>query len=402
MAGRQETAHAGTPAARRESRVPSHGNDIRRIGRRIGRLSHEAGYEHRTEDKIEVVTEGVLTRLLVRNPELDGYGAISSTNFTNGVFRPIPACPRARNPTARAPRSSATRDVRDVECGPVSDLLGTAPVISCVGRMFPVDTRHLDCPLTGPLEAAIVQSIRRSLARDSGGLLVFLPGMAEIRRVERALLDADLGNDVVIAPLHGDLPQAAQDSAIEPGLAREKVVLATSIAETSLTIDGIRVVIDAGQLRAPRFDPRSGLDPPRDDPGHSGLGRPAERSSRPAGTRHLLPSLDRAGAPYAHGSPPPEILDADLSSVARHGAMGRVRPFELSWLTPRRPAPSRRPENSSPASARLMPPDGSHSWAADGRMPRLAHMLLRSVPLDCARLACDLALLSERDPLRAP
>ena len=182
--------------------------------------------------KIEVVTEGVLTRLLVRNPELDGYGAILFDEFHERSLQADTGLAlaletqRLVRPDLRLLVMSAT-----LNCGPVSDLLGKAPVISCAGRMFPVDTRYLDRPLTGPLEAAVTQSIRRSLARDSGSLLVFLPGIAEIRRVERVLLDADLGSDVVIAPLHGDLPQAAQDSAIEPARpGTRKVVLATSIA----------------------------------------------------------------------------------------------------------------------------------------------------------------------------
>src|SRR6185503_8859568 len=117
-----------------------------------------------------------------------------------------------------------------------------------------------DQPLSGHLDAAVVQSIRRSLAQNQGSLLVFLPGMAEIRLVERKLLDLNLSSNILIAPLHGDLLQEAQDRAIAPAQAGMLMfVLANSIAEISLTIDGVRVVIDAGLLRVPRFDPLSGL-----------------------------------------------------------------------------------------------------------------------------------------------
>ncbi|HEU4505922.1 MAG TPA: ATP-dependent helicase HrpB [Nitrospira sp.] len=360
--------------------------------------------------KIEVVTEGVLTRLLVRNPELDGYGAILFDEFHERSLQADTGLAlaletqRLVRPDLRLLVMSAT-----LNCGPVSDLLGKAPVISCTGRMFPVDTRYLDRPLTGPLEAAVTQSIRRSLARDSGSLLVFLPGMAEIRRVERVLLDADLGSDVVIAPLHGDLPQAAQDSAIEPARpGTRKVVLATSIAETSLTIDGIRVVIDAGQLRAPRFDPRSGLtrletirvtqDSADQRRGRAGRLEPGICYRLWTEQEHQMLMARR----------PPEILDADLSSLLLNTAQWGVSdPSELSWLTP---PPSGAVAQARELLTRLGALDATGRLTPHGRQmgelplhPRLAHMLLRSVPLDCARLACDLAaLLSERDFLRSP
>lgn len=360
--------------------------------------------------KIEVVTEGVLTRLLVRNPELDGYGAILFDEFHERSLQADTGLAlaletqRLVRPDLRLLVMSAT-----LNCGPVSDLLGKAPVISCAGRMFPVDTRYLDRPLTGPLEAAVTQSIRRSLARDSGSLLVFLPGMAEIRRVERVLLDADLGSDVVIAPLHGDLPQAAQDSAIEPARpGTRKVVLATSIAETSLTIDGIRVVIDAGQLRAPRFDPRSGLtrletirvtqDSADQRRGRAGRLEPGICYRLWTEQEHRTLMARR----------PPEILDADLSSLLLNTAQWGVSdPSELSWLTPPPPGAI---AQARELLTRLGALDATGRLTPHGRQmgelplhPRLAHMLLRSVPLNCARLACDLAaFLSERDFLRSP
>jgi ATP-dependent RNA helicase HrpB len=361
------------------------------------------------DTRLEVVTEGVLTRLLVNGPELDGYGAIVFDEFHERSLQADLGLVLAREtqrlvrPELRLLVMSAT-----LNCGPVSEMLGGAPVISCEGRMFPVETRYLDHPLTGRLEAAVVQCIRRALIQDAGSLLVFLPGMAEIRRIERTLVEANFGPDVHIAPLHGDLPQADQDMAIKPApRGAKKVVLATSIAETSLTIDGIRVVVDAGQLRAPRFDPRSGLTRLEtirvtQDSADQRRGRAGRLAP---GICYRLWTEQEHQTLTARRSP--EILDADLSSLLLETALwGASEPAELSWLTP--------PPPGAVAQAReLLTRLGALD--TDGRLtphgkemaqlplhPRLAHMLLKSVPLGCVRVACDLAaLLTERDLLRA-
>jgi len=374
------------------------------------------GYRMRLDTKIgphtrvEVVTEGILTRLLQQDPALSVYAAILFDEFHERSLQAdtgLALCletQRLFRPDLRLLVMSATLD-----CGPVSDLLGHAPVISCEGRMFPVETRYLDHPLSGHLDGAVTQVIRRSLARDQGSLLVFLPGMAEIRRVERQLLDAGLGSDVMIAPLHGDLPQAAQDSAIEPApRGTRKVVLATSIAETSLTIDGIRVVIDGGQLRAPRFDPRSGLtrlETIRVTQDSADQRRGRAGRLEPGICYRLWTEKEQAAlAPRR----PPEILDADLAPLMLDLAQwGTTDPSELSWLT--------LPPSGSVAQAkellmRLGALDATGRITPHGKQmaelplhPRLSHMLLKSVPLTLTGLACDLAaLLSERDPLRGP
>ncbi|HZH49582.1 MAG TPA: ATP-dependent helicase HrpB [Nitrospira sp.] len=374
------------------------------------------GYRMRLDTKIgphtrvEVVTEGILTRLLQQDPALSVYAAILFDEFHERSLQAdtgLALCletQRLFRPDLRLLVMSATLD-----CGPVSDLLGHAPVISCEGRMFPVETRYLDHPLSGHLDGAVTQVIRRSLARDQGSLLVFLSGMAEIRRVERQLLDAGLGSDVMIAPLHGDLPQAAQDSAIEPApRGTRKVVLATSIAETSLTIDGIRVVIDGGQLRAPRFDPRSGLtrlETIRVTQDSADQRRGRAGRLEPGICYRLWTEKEQAAlAPRR----PPEILDADLAPLMLDLAQwGTTDPSELSWLT--------LPPSGSVAQAkellmRLGALDATGRITPHGKQmaelplhPRLSHMLLKSVPLTLTGLACDLAaLLSERDPLRGP
>jgi len=374
------------------------------------------GYRMRLDTKvgpktsIEVVTEGILSRLLQHDPSLSAYAIVLFDEFHERSLQAdtgLALCLEAQRifrPDLRLLVMSATLD-----CGPVSDLLGQAPIIACEGRMFPVETRYLEQPLSGHLDTAVVQSIRRSLAQDQGSLLVFLPGMAEIRRVERKLLDLNLGRQVLVAPLHGDLPQEAQDRAITPAQpGTRKIVLATSIAETSLTIDGIRVVIDAGLLRLPRFDPRSGLtrletirvtqDSAEQRRGRAGRLEPGVCSRLWTSTEH------RSLAPRR----PPEILDADLAPLLLELALwGTADPAELSWLTP--------PPPGAVAQARELLV-GLGALTAEGQItahgrqmaelplhPRLAHMLLKSVPWQLSHLACELAaLLSERDILRSP
>ncbi|HET9395926.1 MAG TPA: helicase-related protein, partial [Nitrospiraceae bacterium] len=341
--------------------------------------------------KIEVVTEGVLTRLLHHDPSLGAYGIVLFDEFHERSLQAdtgLTLCLEAQRlfrPDLRLLLMSATLD-----CGPVADLLGRAPVITCAGRMFPVDTRYLDRPLTGRLDATVSQFIRQSLATDDGSLLVFLPGMADIRRVERMLLESNIDPSVQIAPLHGDLPLERQNAAIRPTVAgRRKVVLATSIAETSLTIEGIRVVIDAGRARIPRYDPRSGLTRLETvrvtkDSAEQRRGRAGRRE---AGICYRLWTEKEQALLAPRRSP--EILEADLTPLMLDLAQWGARdPAELSWLTP--------PPPGAVAQARdLLVQLGAFS--ADGRPtehaqrmaelplhPRLAHMVLRAVPYGLA------------------
>jgi ATP-dependent RNA helicase HrpB len=379
------------------------------------RVGATVGYRMRMDTKtgpdtrIEVVTEGVLTRLLIRNPELEGYGAVLFDEFherslqaDTGLALAIET-QRLVRPDLRLLVMSAT-----LNCGPVSDLLGGAPVVSSEGRLFDVETRYLDRPLSGRLEPAVVQCIRRSLAQDSGSLLVFLPGMAEIRRVERMLLEAPVGDHVIVAPLHGDLPQDAQERAIEPAKpGMRKVVLATSIAETSITIDGVRIVIDGGQMRAPGFDPRSGitrLETSRVTQDSADQRRGRAGRLEPGICYRLWTEQEHRTLPARRA---PEILESDLSSLLLETAQWGVSdPSDLPWLTP---PPTGAVAQARDLLTRLGALDAAGRMTPHGRQmnelalqPRLAHMLLESAPLDCAGLACDLAaLLSERDVLRA-
>ena len=360
--------------------------------------------------KIEVVTEGILSRLLQHDPALTAYAIVLFDEFHERSLQAdtgLALClesQRLFRPDLRLLVMSAT-----LNCGPVSDLLGQAPVISCDGRVFPVETRYLDQPLSGHLDAAVVQSIRRSLAQDQGSLLVFLPGMAEIRRVERRLLELHLASNILIAPLHGDLPQESQDRAIAPAQPNtRKIVLATSIAETSLTIDGVRVVIDAGLLRVPRFDPRSGLtrletirvtqDSAEQRRGRAGRLEPGVCSRLWTSAEHQSLAPRR----------PPEMLDADLAPLLLELALwGTANPSELSWLTAPPPGAIAQARELL-AGLGAITPEG-HTTVHGKQMaelplhPRLAHMLLKAVPLQLGNLACELAaLLTERDILRSP
>jgi len=372
------------------------------------------GYRMRLDSKIgpvtriEVVTEGILTRLLLEHPELDRYGAILFDEFHERSLQADVGLTlsletqRLVRPDLRLLVMSATLD-----CAPVSELLGNAPVITSEGRMFAVETRYLTHPLTGPLEAAVAQAVRRSLIQDQGSVLVFLPGMAEIRRVERQLIDANPGPDVMIAALHGDLPQAAQDKAIMPAESgTRKVVLATSIAETSLTIDGVRIVIDAGQLRVPRFDPRSGmtrLETIRvtQDSADQRRGRAGRLES---GICYRL-WTEREHLSLAPRRTP-DILEADLAAMVLDLAQwGETDPSRLRWLTPPPPGAVAQAKDLL---IRLGALDASGRLTPHGRQmadlplhPRLSHMLLKSLALGCSDLACELAaLLSERDFVR--
>jgi ATP-dependent helicase HrpB len=377
------------------------------VGQTVGyRIRHDTKVGPHT--RIEVVTEGILTRLLQQDPSLAGYGLVIFDEFHERSLQAdlglafAQECQRMFRPDLRLLVMSAT-----LNCAAVTGLLHNAVTISCEGRLFPVSTQYLDRPIEGRLEPGVVQSIRRALNRDSGSLLVFLPGMAEIHRVERQLRDAPLGPDILIAPLHGELPQEEQEQAILPAPpGQRKIVLATSIAETSLTIEGVRVVIDAGLMRVPRFDPRSGLtrlDTIRVTQDAADQRRGRAGRLEPGSCYRLWTAAEQAALLPRR---PPEILEADLAPLALDLAeWGVVDANELSWLDS--------PPTGALAQARdllrqLGALDPQGSLTPHGRRlahvtvhPRLAHMMVTAAPLGWGPLACDLAaILSERDILQ--
>jgi ATP-dependent helicase HrpB len=376
-------------------------------------VGETVGYRVRLDTKvgprtrIEVVTDGLFLRMLQDDPALDGIGCVIFDELhergleTDLSFALVREAQSALREELRVIAMSATLDP-----GPVSQRLGGAPVIESAGRMFPVDTRYLDREPTGRIEDAVASTVRRALADESGSALVFLPGVGEIRRVEERL--RDLGADVDIAPLYGDLSPADQDRAIAPSPAgRRKVVLATSIAETSLTIEGVRIVIDGGLMRMPRFSPRSGmtrLETVRVSQASANQRRGRAGRLEPGVCYRLWTEAAQRGLlPFA----PPEILDADLAPLALELALWGTSEATLPWLTP--------PPAAALVTARVLlldlgaltesgaiTPHG-RAMARLGQHPRLAHLVLKGRELGQGKVAALLAaILGERDFLRLP
>ncbi|MFD2232211.1 ATP-dependent helicase HrpB [Phaeospirillum tilakii] len=358
--------------------------------------------------RIEVVTEGILTRMLQDDPSLPGIGLVIFDEFHErslhadlGLALALEAQQGLRE-DLRLLVMSATLDG-----APVARLMGEVPVIDSPGRAFPVETVHLARPEPRRFAEAVAQAALQAMEDSDGDGLVFLPGSAEIRRVAARLGERPGRSGLDVVPLYGDLPAAAQDAAIGPAPpGRRKLVLATAIAETSLTIEGVRVVVDAGLARAPRFDPGSGMTrlvtlPVSRAAADQRRGR-AGRVAPGRCVRLWSEAEDRALAPR----PPAEIEVADLAPLALDLARwGVADPATLAWLDP--------PPAAHLAAARTLliglgALDRAGRITAHGREmarlplhPRLAHMLLAARQEGLGGLACDLAaLLEERDPLR--
>ena len=294
-----------------------------------------------------------------------------------------------------------------VDGASVAALLDGAPIVTSQGRSFPVDVRYQPNRIEGRMEPAVARVVRQAVESSEGDVLVFLPGAGEIHRVEEMLRDGGLPPDVRVMPLYGNLPQQAQDEAIAPSPpGRRKVVLSTSIAETSLTIEGVRVVVDSGLMRVPRFSPRTGMT--RLETVTVSRASSEQRCGRagrvaPGVCWRMWPEHAQAGL-VPHGTP--EILDADLAPLALElAAWGVADPAELAWLDP---PPAAAFAQARELLAELGALDGAGAVTAHGRRmaelplhPRLAHMLLRGRELGVGGLACDLAaLLGERDVFR--
>ncbi|MGO4851542.1 ATP-dependent helicase HrpB [Phaeovulum sp. W22_SRMD_FR3] len=375
-------------------------------------LGQTVGYRIRGEAKvskatrIEVVTEGILTRMLQSDPELAGVGCVIFDEFHERSLNAdlglalVWEARGALRPDLALVVMSATLDA-----GPVAALLDDAPIVTSEGRAFPVETRWLGRPLAPGLrlEAAVAAQITEAVADTEGtlgGILVFLPGEGEIRRVE-GLLKGRLPAHVVVRPLFGAMEFTAQRAAIGPAPAgQRKVVLATSIAETSLTIEDVRVVVDAGRARRARFDPASGMarlvtekvSRAEAEQRRGRAGRVAE------GLCYRMWTKGEEGALAAFA--PPEIAVSDLAGLALELAVWGSDGADLAFLTP--------PPGPALAEARALlrglgALNAQHQITPHGRAlaalpthPRLAHMLVVAGP-EAAPLA---ALLAERDPLK--
>ena len=359
--------------------------------------------------RIEVVTEGVLTRLLLADPTLEGYGLVIFDEFHErslqgdlGLALTLQSKQLVR-PDLRILVMSAT-----LEGTAIARLLDDAPIVSSEGRQFPVDTRYAASRGAGNVEVAVARAVRDALREHPGDVLAFLPGAAEIRRTADLLEAEPLPAGTRVAPLFGMLPPAEQDAAIAaspPG--SRKVVLATSIAETSLTIDGVRVVVDSGLARSPRFSPRTGMSRLHTTRvSRAAADQRRGRAGRQApGICYRLWTRDEDAQLLAYA--PPEILEADLVPLALDLALaGIADPHELAWLDP---PPSGAFAQARELLAQLAALDESGRLTSHGKRmgkfgmhPRLAHMVLRAADQHLGVLACDLAaLLQERDPMRS-
>ena len=378
------------------------------VGRRVGyrtRLDTRVSRETR----IEVVTEGILTRMLQEDSSLAGISCVifdefheRSLNADLGLALCIESQQNLRE-DLRLLVMSATLDMQ-----PIAKLLGDAPVIAARGRSFEVATEYVARRPEIFLEAQMAQVVRNALRAHEGDILCFLPGAAEIRRLQRGLEESALDRSVRILPLYGDLEGAAQDAALAPAPAgQRKIVLATSIAETSLTIEGIRVVVDSGLRRYAEFDPATGMS--RLVTTKVSQGAADQRRGRAgrwsAGICYRLWSEGTQASLAPQTAP--EILHADLAPLALElSCWGAVDAAALSWLDPPPAAPLAQARDllqqleAIDASGRITP--HGRSLAQHGTHPRLAHMLVRAREHGAARLACDLAaILGERDILRA-
>ena len=350
--------------------------------------------------RLEVVTEGVFTRRILSDPGLEDVGLVIFDEFHERSLDADLGLALARDaqsvlrPDLRILVMSATLDG-----AAVADLLGGAPVLSSEGRAWPVETRYLGRDPGASVEDQAARAVRRALSETPSSLLVFLPGQAEIRRTEERLASAALPPDVDLAPLFGALDPAAQDRAIAPAPAgRRKVVLATSIAETSLTIEGVGAVVDSGLVRAPRFDPASGLsrlvtlrvsraaaDQRRGRAGRTG-----------PGTCYRL--WDEAETRSLPAFAPPEILNADLSGLALDLARwGAKDAAGLAFLDP---PPAGALAEARSLLARLGALDDRGGLTAHGAAlsdlplpPRLAHMVLRGGEAGAGARAARIAVL---------
>ncbi|PJI40090.1 MAG: ATP-dependent helicase HrpB [Rhizobium sp.] len=372
------------------------------LGESVGET---VGYRMRLDNRIsartriEVVTEGVFARMILEDPELQGITAVLFDEFHErsldadfGLALALDA-QAALRPDLRLLVMSATLDVERI-----SALFGDAPVISSEGRSFPVEIRYRDRPGGERVEDAVASAIVQAHQSESGSILAFLPGQAEIRRVAERL-DGRFDENTLVVPLYGNLSQKEQDAAIRPAPAgRRKIVLATSIAETSITIDGVRVVIDSGLQRLPVYEPSTGIT--RLETVRVSRASADQRAGRAGRTEpgialRLWHSGQTAALP---AFTPPEILSADLSNLVLDMAhWGVLDPAGLAFIDP----PPTAAWNEARTLLRLLGAlDASGAITATGRqirslgLPvRLAAMVLAAAETGAARQAAELAVL---------
>jgi len=382
-----------------------------RMAKTLGeRAGETVGYRVRFGSKvsratrIEVVTEGIFSRQILDDPELTGVAAVLFDEFHERSLDADLGLALARDAQVglredlRILVMSATLDGARV-----ARLLGEAPVISSEGRAFPVETRYLGRKADAPLERQMADAIAMALRADPGSVLAFLPGAAEIRRTQNFLGERIHDTGIEIVPLFGALDAAVQDRAIAPApKGQRKVVLATSIAETSLTIEGVRIVVDSGVARVPRYEPDIGLT--RLETVRASRAAVDQRRGRAGRTEpgvcYRLWDEPQTASLAAYTQP--EILSADLSSLVLDLAQWGVSdPATLAFLDPP-PAPALKEARSLLGELGAL--DGDGRITAEGKSlralalpPRLARMIVDSHRLGAGEEAADIAaVLTER------
>jgi ATP-dependent helicase HrpB len=382
-----------------------------RMARSLGEgVGETVGYRVRFGTKvsrrtrIEVVTEGIFTRLLLDDPELTGVAAVLFDEFHERSLDADLGLALARDA-----QQGLREDLRilvmsaTLDGARVAALLGGAPVIESEGRAFPVETRYLGRRPDLTIERQMADAIAAALRAETGSVLAFLPGAAEIRRTETMLAERVQDPAVEIVPLFGALDAGVQDRAIQPARpGHRKVVLATSIAETSLTIEGVRIVVDSGLARVPRYEPdialtrletvrvsRAAADQRR---GRAGRTEP--------GVCYRLWDEPQTAALEAYSRP--EILASDLSPLLLDlASWGVTDPAQLAFLDPP-PKPALSEARALLEELGALDADGR--LTAEGRRlralslpPRLARMIVDAAPLGAAELAAEIAaVLTER------
>ena len=373
------------------------------VGQRVG-LRVRMGSKISKDTRIEVITEGVFTRMVVDDPELKGVAAILFDEFHErsldadlGLALALDAQSALRD-DLRVLVMSATLDGARV-----ASLLGDAPVIRSEGRAFPVETRYVGRDPNRRIDDEIVDTILKAIRADQGSMLVFLPGQGEIRRIERQLLERIKDPSVDIAPLYGAMDQREQDLAVQPATqGRRKIVLATSIAETSLTIEGVRIVIDSGLSRVPRYEPGIGLT--RLETVRVSRASADQRRGRAGRTEPGIAYRlwDEAANGALEPFSKPEILSADLSGLLLECAVWGVTDMaQLAFLDPP-PAPALNEATRHLQAIGAL--DAQGRITEDGKAvralplpPRLARMVIVAGKRGEALLAADIAaLLTER------
>lgn len=384
------------------------------VGKRIG---YRTRFESVTgpETRIEVITEGILTRMIQNDPALEGVSLLIFDEFHErsihadlGLALALDACSALRD-DLRILVMSATMDAARV-----SALLDDAPVIVSEGRLYDVSVFYRASERGARLENEVCRAVIHALNHESGDILVFLPGeyeiRAAIRAVESAIPDAE-ARHLLLLPLYGNLPPREQDRALEEvSPPFRKVIFSTPVAETSITVNGVRVIIDSGLVRVPRFSPKTAMN--KLETVRISLASAEQRRGRAGRTApgvcfRLWNELEeRAFAPFST----PEILEADLASLTLELVKWGVSPDRagtLKWLDP---PPRAKLEQAfrllcelgalEPDSPRLTP--HGEKIAAFPLHPRLAHMILTARREHLGETACALAaLLSERDFLRS-